>query len=81
MPRRWASSISFRTAASSGSLLDRGDRGQGRGGPQTGYSFYIHDPEGNTCEVYRETGRRSGGGVRPIDLAKSEEELLELIRA
>ena len=44
-------------------------------------SFYVHDPEGNSCEVYWETGRRSSGGVRPIDLAKSEEELLELIRA
>ncbi|PYQ63328.1 MAG: hypothetical protein DMF54_17050 [Acidobacteria bacterium] len=44
-------------------------------------SFYVHDPEGNACEVYWETGRRSSGGVRPIDLAKSEEELLELIRA
>jgi catechol-2,3-dioxygenase len=44
-------------------------------------SFYVRDPEGNTCEVYWETGRRSGGVNRPIDLAKSEDELLELIRA
>ena len=43
-------------------------------------SFYVHDPEANACEVYWETGRRSGGGNRPIDLTKSEEELLELIR-
>ena len=39
------------------------------------------DADGNSWEVYWETGRRSSGGVRPIDLAKSEEELLELIRA
>jgi hypothetical protein len=30
--------------------------------------------------VYWETGRRSGGDNRQIDLTKSEEELLELIR-
>jgi hypothetical protein len=30
--------------------------------------------------VYWATGRRSGGGNRPIDLTKSEEELLDLIR-
>jgi catechol 2,3-dioxygenase len=43
------------------------------------FSFYVRDPEGNGCEVYWETGRRSGGGGgnRPIDLSKSEEELLE----
>jgi catechol 2,3-dioxygenase len=44
-------------------------------------SFYVRDPEGNACEVYWETGRRSGGGNRPIDLAKSEDELLGLLRA
>ena len=44
-------------------------------------SFYVRDPAGNNCEVYWETGRRSAGGNRPIDLTKSEEELLELIRA
>ncbi|HEV2413365.1 MAG TPA: VOC family protein [Candidatus Dormibacteraeota bacterium] len=44
-------------------------------------SFYVRDPEGNACEVYWETGRRSGGANRPIDLMKSEEELLQLIRA
>lgn len=44
-------------------------------------SFYVRDPEGNACEVYWETGRHSGGANRPIDLTKSEEELLELIRA
>lgn len=44
-------------------------------------SFYVRDPEGNVCEVYWETGRRSGDGTRPVDLAKSEEELLELIRS
>lgn len=43
-------------------------------------SFYVHDPDGNTCEVYWATGRRSGGGNRPIDLTKSEDELLEMIR-
>jgi len=43
------------------------------------FSFYVRDPEGNACEVYWETGRRSGGGNRPIDLTKSEAELLELI--
>ncbi len=42
------------------------------------FSFYVRDPEGNACEVYWETGRRSGGGNRPIDLAKPEAELLEL---
>ena len=42
-------------------------------------SFYVRDPDGNACEVYWATGRRSGGGNRPIDLAKSEEELLALI--
>jgi catechol 2,3-dioxygenase len=44
-------------------------------------SFYARDPEGNVCEVYWETGRRSGGGNRPLDLTKSEQELLDLIRA
>jgi catechol 2,3-dioxygenase len=44
-------------------------------------SFYVRDPEGNACEVYWATGRRSGGVNRPIDLTRSEEELLELIRA
>ena len=44
-------------------------------------SFYVRDPEGNACEVYWATGRRSGGGNRPIDLTKSEEELLELTRS
>ncbi len=44
------------------------------------FSFYIHDPDGNTCEIYWPTGRRSGGGNRPIDLTRPEEELLELIR-
>jgi catechol-2,3-dioxygenase len=44
-------------------------------------SFYARDPEGNGFEVYWETGRRSGGGNRPIDLTKSEQELLDLIRA
>jgi catechol-2,3-dioxygenase len=44
-------------------------------------SFYVLDPDGNTCEVYWATGRRSGGGNRPIDLTKPEEELLELIGA
>jgi len=44
-------------------------------------SFYVRDPEGNACEVYWETGRRSGGDNRPIDLTQSEEELFELIRA
>ncbi len=42
------------------------------------FSFYVRDPEGNACEVYWETGRRSGGGNRPIDLAKPEADLLEL---
>ena len=41
-------------------------------------SFYVRDPEGNACEVYWETGRRSGGGSRPIDLTRPEVELLEL---
>ena len=44
-------------------------------------SFYVRDPAGNACEVYWETGRRSGGANRPIDLTKSENELLALIRA
>ncbi len=43
------------------------------------FSFYVHDPEGNACEVFWETGRRSDGGNRPIDLTKPEAELLELI--
>jgi catechol-2,3-dioxygenase len=43
-------------------------------------SFYVRDPEGNACEVYWATGRRSSGANRPIDLTKSEDELLELIR-
>jgi catechol 2,3-dioxygenase len=42
------------------------------------FSFYVRDPEGNACEVYWETGRRSGGGNRPIDLTRPEVELLEL---
>jgi catechol-2,3-dioxygenase len=42
------------------------------------FSFYVHDPEGNACEVYWETGRRSSGGNRPIDLTRPEAELLEL---
>ena len=44
-------------------------------------SFYVRDPDGNACEVYWPTGRRSGGGIRPIDLTRSEEELLQLIRS
>ena len=44
-------------------------------------SFYVRDPAGNTCEIYWPTGRRSAGGIRPIDLARPEEELLELIRS
>lgn len=43
------------------------------------WSFYVRDPEGNVCEVYWPTGRRSGGGNRPIDLTKTEDELLVLI--
>jgi catechol-2,3-dioxygenase len=42
------------------------------------FSFYVHDPEGHACEVYWETGRRSSGGNRPIDLTRPEAELLEL---
>lgn len=42
------------------------------------FSFYVRDPEGNACEVYWETGRRPGGGNRPIDLTRPEAELLEL---
>jgi hypothetical protein len=44
-------------------------------------SFYFLDPEENTRELFWETGPRSTGGNRPIDLAKSEEELLQLINA
>lgn len=44
-------------------------------------SSYVRDPAGNACEVYWETGRRSGGYNQPIDLTKSEDELLELIGA
>jgi catechol-2,3-dioxygenase len=44
-------------------------------------SFYVHDPEGNACEVYWETGRQRGGANRRIDLTRSEEELLALIGA
>lgn len=47
----------------------------------TTLSFYVRDPAGNACEVYWATGRRSAGANRPIDLTKSEDELLELIRA
>lgn len=47
----------------------------------TTLSFYVRDPAGNACEVYWETGRRSGGANRPIDLTKSEDELLALMRA
>lgn len=43
------------------------------------FSFYVRDPEGNACEVYWETGRRVGGGNRPIDLTRPEAELLELV--
>lgn len=45
------------------------------------FSFYVRDPDGNGCEVYWPTGRRSGGVNRPIDLTRPEEELLESIRA
>ena len=47
----------------------------------TTLSFYVRDPAGNACELYWETGRRAGGANRPIDLTKSEDELLALIRA
>lgn len=47
----------------------------------TSLSFYVQDPEGNPCEVYWETGKPAGEGNRPIDLTRSEEELLELISA
>jgi catechol-2,3-dioxygenase len=45
------------------------------------FSFYVRDPDGNVCEVCWPTGRRSAGQNRPVDLTRSEEELLELIRA
>ncbi|MGH9142043.1 MAG: VOC family protein [Vicinamibacterales bacterium] len=44
-------------------------------------SFYVHDPEGNTSEVFWATGRPPGIGNRPVDLAKSEDELMGLIGA
>jgi len=34
-----------------------------------------------TTEIYWATGRRPGGAIGPIDLAKPEEELLDLIRS
>jgi len=43
------------------------------------FSFYVQDPEGNPCEVYWETGRPPGDGNLPIDLTRSEEELLQLL--
>src|SRR5262245_24317063 len=42
-------------------------------------SFYVRDPDGNTCEVCWATGRGPGGRNRPIDLARPEEDLLQLI--
>jgi catechol 2,3-dioxygenase len=44
-------------------------------------SFYVLDPEGNACELYWETGRPGSGTNRPVDLTKSEAELLELLSA
>lgn len=42
-------------------------------------SFYFLDPEGNPIETFWETGLRREGVNRPIDLGKSESEILELI--
>jgi catechol 2,3-dioxygenase len=42
-------------------------------------SFYVLDPEGNACELYWETGRRPSGTNRPVDLTRSEAELLDLL--
>ena len=39
-------------------------------------SFYALDPEGNACEVYWETGRRPSATNRPVDLARTEDEIL-----
>jgi catechol-2,3-dioxygenase len=44
-------------------------------------SFYFLDPEGNPCELYWETGRRPSGGNRPVDLTRSEAEILAMISA
>ncbi|MDQ6899282.1 MAG: VOC family protein [Candidatus Dormibacteraeota bacterium] len=44
-------------------------------------SLYFRDPEGNACELYWPTGRRPSGSNRPIDLAKPEPELLQMIGA
>lgn len=43
------------------------------------FSFYFLDPEGNGCELYWATGRQPSGTNRPIDLTKSEAELLQVI--
>jgi hypothetical protein len=45
-----------------------------------GVGVDLADLDGNVCEVYWPTGRRSAGANHAIDLTKSEEELLELIR-
>jgi catechol 2,3-dioxygenase len=45
------------------------------------FSFYFLDPEGNACELYWPTGGRPSATNRPVDLAKPEEELLQLIGA
>ena len=42
-------------------------------------SFYVLDPEGNACELYWETGRRPSTTNSPVDLTRSEAELLEAI--
>lgn len=44
-------------------------------------SFYVLDPEENGCEVMWKTGRRPARTNRPIDLSRTEEEILQLIGA
>jgi catechol-2,3-dioxygenase len=41
-------------------------------------SIYLHDPEGNTIEIYWPTGLEIRGPIRkPVDLALSKEEILK----
>jgi catechol-2,3-dioxygenase len=46
-------------------------------------AFYFHDPEGNMIEVYWPTGclEHLQPNAQPIDLTKTEEELLEELKA
>ena len=48
---------------------------------QVSLSLYLQDPDGNMLEVYWATGERAGDpAAEPVDLERSEAELLALVQ-